>query len=156
MLIQGLIAHKTDAGDDLGLLHGDDKHTAGIANTASDVGRIGGIEYRDIGILHGLVHLVDQAANHSVISLVGTFHIDFTPSLDGHGDGVEVDELPDGLGNGLVLDAGSDTKVLQIVKDENDVVLAGLALQVTQGITHRYVFKPMSNALCLDGHCREA
>ena len=92
--------------------------------------------------------LIDHHALEAVLGLEDGFDVDFAVFLPGHLDGIETDHLADGVGHGLVLDRGRHLVVLQVVIDEDDLVAAGVLLQVLEGIAHRHVTDGVRDTLC--------
>ena len=75
--------------------------------------------------------------------------------VDGHGNGIETDELTDGIGHALASHVGSDTEVLEFVEDEHDAVTVALALQILQRLAHRDPIEAMRNLLCINAHSHD-
>ena len=102
----------------------------------------------NIGIGHGLAVLVDDGASQMALSFMGTLHIDFAFTTLYDLDGIETNDLHDGLSDRLVLDAGGHAEVLQFVVDKGDVVISGLFLNVFQGFGKGDVLKGVRDLLC--------
>ena len=149
-LIHCLVTHMTDTGNDLFTLNGNDKNAAGVAHAVGEQGGIPRIHHDDVGILQWSSFLINETTDKTAVGLVGTFHIDLTLVVDGHGDRVEADELTDGIGDAFASHVGSDTEVLEFVEDEHDAVTVGLALQILQRLAHRDPIEAMGNLLCID------
>ena len=72
------------------------------------------------------------------LCLVRTFHHDCIPTVC-HPYGIEAYQLLDGIGNTLVLDAGCDVEILQIVINEVDCVTVLQAVEFFQRLRHRNI-----------------
>ena len=72
----------------------------------------------NIGVGHGLAVLVNDSARQMALGLVGTLDVDFALATFHDADGIETNDLHDGLRDRLVLDAGGHTEVLQFVVNE--------------------------------------
>ena len=84
------------------------------------------------------------------------FHIDFVLLSLNHADGIEADDLTDGVSNRLVLDMGGDREVLQLVVDKHNLVAACLLLDILQCVAHRRVVEVVGDALRPCGAVHEA
>jgi hypothetical protein len=99
--------------------------------------------------------LVDEAPLVAAGGLLRAFHGDELVVGDGHRDGVEADELADGVGHGQVPDVGRRAEVLQLVVDEVDGVLVLQRVQRLQGSGHGDVLERMADALGACGQRKE-
>ena len=82
-----------------------------------------------------------------VLGLVDAFHIDIVVITQDHLDGIETDDLANGIRNRFVLDMGGNSEVFQFVVDKHDLVVAGLLLDVLQRVAHRHVLEVTGYAL---------
>ena len=103
----------------------------------------------NIGVGYRLVVFVDDGACQMALSFMGTLHIDFTLSTLYDSDGIETNNLHDGLRDSLMLDAGSHAEVFEFIVDKGDVVISGLFLNLLQGIGKGDVLKGVRDLLCV-------
>ena len=80
------------------------------------------MKHVNIGVGHRLAVLVDDGARQVALSLLGTLDVDFAFATLHDPDGIEANDLHDGLHDRLVLDASGHAEVLQVVIDEADGV----------------------------------
>ena len=102
----------------------------------------------NIGVGHGLAVLVDDGARQMALGLVGTLHIDFALATLHDADGIEANDLHDGLRDRLVLDAGGHAEVLQFVIDEVDGVRLLQIVEFHQSLRQRYIIILSGDVLC--------
>jgi hypothetical protein len=65
-----------------------------------------------------------------------------------HTDGIEANNLQDGVMNSLVLYMSRYAEVFKFIVDKGDVVISGLRLNVLQGIGKGDVLKGVRDLLC--------
>jgi len=65
----------------------------------------------NIGVGYGLAVLVDNCPSQVALGLVGTLHIDVALATFHDAYRIETDNLHEGIGHGLVLDAGGHAEV---------------------------------------------
>ena len=126
---------------------GDDKPAAFVGHAAAHHRRVGRVEQCDVGIGQWQVVLVNHQPLEVVLGLVNAFHIDIVVFTQDHLDGIETDDLANGIRNRFVLDMGGNSEVFQFVVDKHDLVVAGLLLDILQRVAHRHVLEIAGYAL---------
>ena len=101
----------------------------------------------NIGVGHWLAVLVNNGASQMAFSLMGTFHKDFVFATLHDSDGIEANNLHDGICERLMVDAGGHAKVFEFIVDKGDVVISGLFLNVLQDIGKGDVLKGVCDLL---------
>lgn len=99
-----LVAHIGHLGDDAPGIAGNDKVATLVAHATGKKRGVGGREQHHVGILGGLPLVVDHAAFVPQHCLLRALHVDDAVAHHRHRDGIEADEMADGLGNGCALD----------------------------------------------------
>ena len=133
---------------------GDDETAALVGHTAAHHRRVGRVEQCDVGIGQWQVVLVNHQPLEVVLGLVNAFHIDIVVITQDHLDGIETDDLANGIRNRFVLDVGGNSKILQLVVDKHDLVVASLLLDILQRVAHRHVLEVTGNALRCSCFCQ--
>ena len=115
-------------------------------------------QHGDVDKLHGLAVLVDDAARELMVFLLYALHEDhvgqqvtlavLTFALDYfHSDGVEADDLTDGVGYALLAHVSGDLEVLKVVVSKVDDIVSGGCAQIAQGIGHGSVAERVGDGL---------
>ena len=149
-LPDGLVADVGDAGEHILPVDGDDEESALVRNAAIEQGGVHRIEHSDVGQSQRLVVFVGDDAREVTIAFLHTFHIDLTfCPMDSHSDGIEPNHLTNSLRHRLFLDAGRDTKVLQIIIEEIDRIARLRVIQLTQCLVKRHIIEFARDTLSL-------
>ena len=82
-----------------------------------------------------------------VLGLVDALHIDIVIFAQDHLDGIETNNLSNGIRNRFVLDVGGNSKILQLIVDKHNLVVACLLLDILQRVAHRHILEVTGYAL---------
>ena len=104
----------------------------------------------NIGIGDGLTLFVDDMALVSGACLLNALNKQSTLSQLRHPYRIEAYNLTEGIGHGLMLDAGCHAEVFQIVVHEADAVVARQFVEVAQSLRHGDVVVGACNLLPID------
>ena len=129
------VAYTREADEHVGGLAGDDEIAGRCGHATIDERGVARAEHGDVDKLHGLSLLVDDAARELMVFLLYALHEDhvgqqvplavLTFALDHfHSDGVEADDLTDGVGYALLAHVSGDLEVLKIVVSKVDDILS--------------------------------
>ena len=157
MTDEASVAHAGEADEDVGGLAGNDEVAGRRGHAAIDERGVARAEHADIDKLHGLSILVHHTARELAALLLYAFHEDqvgerFSLGIlstvhDFHADGIEADDLADGVGNRLVAHVRGHLEVFQVVVGEVDHILVARHAQIAQRVSHGGIAKRVGDGL---------
>ena len=133
--IGGLETQIREAGDDLFFGAGDDEVAILIGHAAGDQAGVYRIEQLHVGVGQGLALVVDEMADELLAVFLHAFHGDEAVA-DGGLNGIETNDLADGIAERGVLNADRDSVVLQFVIDKADMIALGCLAEVDEHLGH--------------------
>lgn len=154
------VADTGEADEHVGGSAGDDEFARRRRHAAIDECRVTRTEYGDIDKLHRPAFLIDDAPCEFAVFLLCALHenhvgqrvplVVLSTADHLHADGVEADELVDGVGHALAAHVSGDLEVLKVVVGEVDDVMLGDSAQIAQGVGHGGTVERVGDGLCAE------